>query len=72
MRLIYMIAIFPAPLHGMAAVNSAMKCFLESTGVSSVALNLAVTSLNVAEYISNSKCVVRMIPGVWKNTQKSI
>lgn len=44
--MIAMIGVFPPPIHGMAAVNSAMKEFFVSCGEHPVIFNLSATSLS--------------------------
>jgi glycosyltransferase involved in cell wall biosynthesis len=46
MRMIAMIGCFPPPMHGMAAINLAMKDFFVSNGVNPTTFDLSATSLS--------------------------
>lgn len=51
MRIIAMIGPFPPPMHGMAAVNSAMKDFFASNKVNPVIFDLSAASLSKSLYV---------------------
>jgi glycosyltransferase involved in cell wall biosynthesis len=43
---VFMVGAFPPPVHGMAAVNGAVRAQLERTGIPLVGINIAATSLD--------------------------